>query len=357
MMPPMYILSVSAVSPQQNYEEESFLQDIKEYGKNRLTVIPPNYRNYINPVAIRRMSKLLKMGISTGMNALERAELEAPDAIITGTGKGSMLDMETFLMQMIEQEEEALTPTAFIQSTYNSVNGWLALQTKCTGYNQTYVHRGNSFETALLDTQMYLAESTDKKTVLSGCYEEITDDYLIVKSKAGYWKKELIQNTDLYKNEESEGTLAGEGAASFVMSNEQGDAKCKIASVKTIAVPTPSKITNALKQALSDASLGYGDIEVILCGLNGDVRYNGYYKDILNSHSANTTLATFKHLCGEYDTASGFGLWTAVNILENNTLPESLIRKKGTSSEYKNILLVNHYMDTSASVVLLQSIS
>lgn len=352
----MYILSKSAVSPQQNYEEGDFLQDIKEYSENRLTIIPPNYRNYINPVAIRRMSKLLKMGICTGMNALEKAGLESPDAIITGTGKGSMVDMETFLMQMIEQEEEALTPTAFIQSTYNSVNGWLALQTKCTGYNQTYVHRGNSFEAALLDAQMYLAEHKGKTTVLTGCYEEITDDYLIVKSKAGYWKEEQIENTDLYNHEDTEGTLAGEGAASFVLSNEQTGARCKIASVTTIASPTTSKITQAIKKALSDAGIGYGEVDVMLCGLNGDARYNPYYKDILNSHSATTSLATFKHLCGEYDTASGFGLWAAINILENNTLPEPLIRKKGTSSDYKNVLLVNHYMDTSASVILLQNV-
>ena len=145
MMQPIYISSGSIISPQQHFEDEGFLLDIKSTDAEALYITDPNYRNYINPVAIRRMSKMLKMGISTGMNCLKQAGIETPDAIITGTGRGSMLDMEQFLLDMIKLEEEALTPTAFIQSTYNSVNGWLALKTKCKGYSQTYVHRGTSF--------------------------------------------------------------------------------------------------------------------------------------------------------------------------------------------------------------------
>ncbi|KAK6021762.1 Beta-ketoacyl synthase protein, partial [Ostertagia ostertagi] len=163
----------------------------------------PDYRPFINPVAIRRMSRLMKMAISAAVQCINEAELMAPDAIITGTGRGSMTDTEHFLNDMIRLEEGAMNPTSFIQSTYNSPNGWIAMLLKCTAYNQTYVHRGSSLELALLDAQLILAEGgEDTRNVLAGSYDELTDDYFLVKGKINYWKDiippslELLQHTD-----------------------------------------------------------------------------------------------------------------------------------------------------------------
>src|SRR5690606_27512480 len=138
----------------------------------KLFVQEPDYREFINPVAIRRMSRLIKMGIGCGMKALQEANVKKPDAIITGTGLGSMTDTEKFLKDMILLKEEALNPTYFIQSTYNSINGWISLQTKSTGYSQTYVHRGLSIEMALLDAQLFLNETEEDKYVLAGGFDE-----------------------------------------------------------------------------------------------------------------------------------------------------------------------------------------
>ncbi len=44
-----------------------------------------------------------------------------PGAIITGTALGCLEDTVTFLTRMIELNEELLPPTAFIQSTHNTV--------------------------------------------------------------------------------------------------------------------------------------------------------------------------------------------------------------------------------------------
>ena len=49
-----------------------------------------------------------------------------------------------------------LTPTSFIQSTHNTVGGQIALELQCKGYNFTYVHGSNSFESALLDAKLQL---------------------------------------------------------------------------------------------------------------------------------------------------------------------------------------------------------
>src|SRR5690606_27841623 len=78
-----------------------------------------------------------------------------------------------FLSKMTEQKEQMLTPTAFIQSTHNTVGGQIALVNGCNGPNLTYVHRGHSFEHALLHAYLYLRHHPDD-TVLAGGIDELT---------------------------------------------------------------------------------------------------------------------------------------------------------------------------------------
>lgn len=127
MTQPMYIISACAISAQHTYNEADFLSPVMSYDDGRLFVVDPDYTKYISPVAIRRMSRMLKRGITAGMRCLEDAAVKTPDGIILGTSRGSVTDMELFLHDMIKMEEQALNPTSFIQSTYNSVNGWLAM--------------------------------------------------------------------------------------------------------------------------------------------------------------------------------------------------------------------------------------
>ncbi len=356
MMQPVYILSASSISPQQHFEEEGFLNNINHTDNGKLYIVHPNYRDYINPVAIRRMSKLLKMGISTGMNALKKAGIDSPDAIITGTGRGSMVDMEQFLLDMIRLKEEALTPTAFIQSTYNSVNGWLALKTKCKGYNQTFVHRGGSFDLAMLDAQLLLSEAEEAQTVLVGCYDEITDDYVRVKDKVGYWKNPVPTNSvDLFEHKDTEGTIAGEGSAFFTLSNRPDNAICKLSAIQTLQDASIDDIGSAISNMLSKHGLKHDDIDIVLCGNNGDTKQENTYVQVCNLFSDTTTSAVFKHLCGEYDTSSGFATWIASEIFNTQRIPEILIEKKGRSNKLSNILLINSYILNNTSLLLFQS--
>lgn len=356
MINPVYISSASVTSPQQHFEEVGFLQNLTVTDNGALYVKEPNFRKYINPVAIRRMSKLLKMGISTGMNALEQAGISKPDAIITGTGRGSMVDTEAFLINMIEQDEEALTPTSFIQSTYNSVNGWLALQTKSNGYNQTYVNRGTSFELSLFDAQMLLNESEDIQYALVGCFDEVTPDYIIVKSKVGYWKIPAPQNLQLLQNSNTPGTIAGEGSAFFTVTNNAASALCRLLCIEMMQDANQGEIGDMIDHKLAEQGLLLTDIDVLLCGMNGDSRQQGMYTYLERKLDANTSVAAFKHLCGEYDTSSGFATWAATQVFAMQDLPEVMVVKRGTHKWIKNILIVNHYILNSTSLILLQAI-
>jgi 3-oxoacyl-(acyl-carrier-protein) synthase len=354
MMKPVYILSASAISPQHSFDREQFLQPVMSSDNGKLYVVDADYRQYINPVAIRRMSKVIKMGISAAMNSLQQAGITTPDAVITGTGMGSMLDMERFLKDMINLNEEALNPTYFIQSTYNSINGWIALQTKCNGYNQTFVHRGLSLELSLLDAQLFLTEADEKQTVLAGCFDEMTEEYFFIKNKIDYWKKEIPNSLDLLKHNNTTGSIGGEGAAFFTLSNEQESAICAIKEIKTFQDIEVSEVQTGLQQLLSAHSLSASDIDIMLCGMNGDSRQLAVY-DMAMDELPNATVCVFKQLIGEYATASGFAVWLASELFRKQTIPQEIIYKKKDTTSIKHMLIVNHYITGSISLILLST--
>lgn len=363
MMKPVYILSASAISPQHSFDRALFLQPVMSSDNGKLYVVDADYRQYINPVAIRRMSKVIKMGISAAMNSLQQAGVTCPDAVITGTGMGSMLDMERFLKDMIELKEEALNPTYFIQSTYNSINGWVALQTKCNGYNQTFVHRGLSMELSLLDAQLFLTEADEQQTVLVGCFDEMTEEYFFIKNKIDYWKKDIPNSLDLLKHNDTAGTIGGEGAAFFTLSNEPGNAVCAIKAIKTFQDAGIGEIQDGLQGLLTEHSLSAGDIDVMLCGMNGDNRQQDVY-DMAMREVPGATVAVFKHLIGEYATTSGFALWLASELFRTQAVPQELIHgevvgqagvvgQATNNGDIRHILVVNHYITGSVSLMLL----
>src|SRR5476651_2022650 len=116
-----YIKSAAAISAQKTLGRDGFLTNIIEYHGTRLKAIEPDYKEYIDPKQIRRMSHVIKMGVATAMDCLKSAGIDQPDAIITGTAFGIMEDTVTFLTRIVEMHEEMLPPTAFIQSTHNTV--------------------------------------------------------------------------------------------------------------------------------------------------------------------------------------------------------------------------------------------
>ena len=130
-------------------------------------------REYLSPGEARRMGKLLKAATVTSLKALRQAGVECPDAIITATAYGMLETSEKFLLDMLENGEETLSPTLFMQSTHNTIGSSIAIRTKCHGYNVTYTQGKDSLQWALRDARR-LIETGRAKTVLVGCHDEAT---------------------------------------------------------------------------------------------------------------------------------------------------------------------------------------
>lgn len=351
-MQPLYINSSACISPQETFGSELHFQ--KQYDTPLLQCIEPDFRKYINPVQIRRMSKVLKMGFSTAIECLNNAGDALIDAIILGTGKGSMEDTEQFLHSIRTYQETALNATHFIHSTYNQVNGAVALQRKINSYNITYVHRAFSFEHCLIDAQLHFMED-NCHNILVGSFDEMTQEHYVVKSHWDFWKKEQhISNFELIQSN-TNGTIAGEGAMFMVLSRTPSDAGICIREVQTMYKPNQDSILQNIHKILKKHQLEMNDIDVFISGYNGDVRFKNAY-DGVHPLFNNIPIAFTKHLSGEYDTASSFMTWMAHSILEKQHVPDELLSPKKSKAPIRNVLIYNNYYNVNASLILLQKL-
>ncbi len=131
----------------------------------------PDFRQLFSPLEARRMGRLLKRAVWTSRKALDEAGLEMPDAIVTGTDFGSMIQSEAFLGALKQGGDATPRPTNFMQSTHNTIGSLIAIQLGCHGYNATFSHKGNSFQSALQDAWMQISLG-DIDTALVGWFDE-----------------------------------------------------------------------------------------------------------------------------------------------------------------------------------------
>lgn len=141
-----------------------------------------------DPTLRRRMSRIVKMATATAFECAGGVQGIADlDAIVTATGLGCLADSERFLEQVHRMGGQMLNPTPFIQSTFNTVGAQIALLAKNQCYNMTYVHRGRSFESALLDAMLQLQEK-DARRVLVGAFDENTPTQHHIMQRMGFWR-------------------------------------------------------------------------------------------------------------------------------------------------------------------------
>jgi 3-oxoacyl-(acyl-carrier-protein) synthase len=253
---------------------------------------------------------------------------------------------------MILNKEEFLTPTSFIQSTHNTVSAQIALLLKCHNYNFTYVHRGISFESALIDSMMRI-HSNQSSTILSGAADELTSNSFAIMQRLGFWKRKPVNNLQLLEDK-TRGTIAGEGAAFFVLSDQPGEkVYAELKDVETFIYPEEISETELhISDFLARNQLTAGEIDLLITGMNGDPSSDKIYHEVSNQLFRNTGKAYFKHLCGEYHTSVSFALWLASRVMRNQRVPEVVMLQEPITKDFNNILIFNHYRNINHSLIL-----
>ena len=202
----------------------------------------PDYKEVITDVnSRRRMGRLLKMAVWCGLKSLDGVPSERVAGIITSTGAGFMKDTISFGSSIFDREETLLNPSPFMQSTFNTASGYIALIRKIHAYNTTYVQRADGFAASLVDAAMLLDDAGEGNVALVGAFDEVAPEVDVIRQRLGLYRV-------------VDGFLPlGEGAAAFLLS---------------AAMPTDG--SESCPATESSARLGGGDGSESDSGRDGD---------------------------------------------------------------------------------------
>ena len=251
-----YIKKVSTVSPIGDLGENL---NLNTFAANNFNAVEPDYKEVIaNANLRRRMNRMLKMGTYAAMKCLADTDV---DMMLTATSLGSISDTGKMLDTIYSSGETLGNPTAFIQSTFNTLAGNIA-QLKSTHIpNVTFVNRGETVANALGYAQVKL--SCDADNILYVSSDEKTE----------------LSETVLKKFHLSANGMYGEGSTAMILSSEKTGALAEIVF---------SKCGIDVMSALKELGMPMEDVEIL----------------------------DYKRWCGEYATALAFGVALAARMLE-----------------------------------------
>lgn len=326
-----YVNSIEQVSCQKPLSDEWFDSPCI-YEEKYVRAQEPDTKELIVPSEARRMSKILRRMVCTAITALNNSKIKQPDAIITGTGMGCMENSEKFLIDLIRFGEQCLKPTLFMQSTHNTISSLIAIILKCHGYNNTYSHRGISFDSALFDAWLQIRGGMIR-TALVGSHDEVTPfmDLVLERTHPEY-------------------TVVSEASVSAMLSCFTNDnAICEVADARLFHRPDFSTIANQLNE---------DENNLVMLGVNGNRINDEPYKMLISSLAFTPYTLQYKNIFGDNFSASALGFYAAVKILEKQRIPQFL--NWGNDSEYdrqiKNITLLNHTDGASWSMIRLKKV-
>lgn len=273
-------------------------------GQALLPAVEPDYKNIITDANLRRrMSRIVKMGVACGLECIGTDPAESIGGIITATGLGCLTDTKKFMNNLIDQEEQLLNPTPFIQSTFNTVGAQIAQIKGIHGYNMTHVNRERSFDNALIDAIMLLDEERDKQ-VLVGAFDELTPE-----------SYDICQRLGMYRT-----YRAGEGATFFLLSNTRPSIRYRrpthITSCVVYNNDDPMETLGNLLELLEKIDRGFKDIDYLIT--NACQPLSEVYSDLTHIMPRTAQCIFYKEKCGEYPTSMAYAVWYAQQILRRN---------------------------------------
>ena len=166
-----YIHSISSITHQDSFRTKNVCDHLTIL-EGESDIVAPDFKEFIPPASLRRLSPVLRMGLAASIECKNQIETDF-DAIVVGTGLGCLKDTEKFLSTFLTSTSDFVSPTAFIQSTHNTIGGQISLGLGNHAYNMTHTQNNLSFEVSLLDAMMLINEG--KKNVLVGAADEKID--------------------------------------------------------------------------------------------------------------------------------------------------------------------------------------
>lgn len=295
----VFVQARAQVSVQQPLCDQWMTQPIA-YDSAYQRALEADYKAFLDPMASRRMGKILKRAIATSCTVVAQSGIAQPDAIITGTGLGCLENTEKFLAALANDGESFLQPTFFINSTHNTISSHIAVHLHCHGYNNTYVHGHISFESALLDAFMQFQLGRIHSALVGG-HDEMTPDLYRIFQRTGLWQN----------------AMASETAVSFMLADTRTpQSMAEIKGIEIMCHPSENRMHQAREALCRQAGM---DPQTVVP----------------------FPVASIRTLFGHSFTASAYDLYAAVAFLQAGKAPAYLIENRDHYGDNASLILVS----------------
>ncbi|MDR1331500.1 MAG: beta-ketoacyl synthase chain length factor [Tannerella sp.] len=342
MLEHIYISAAKQISAQSPLTDDWMTRPLR-YGEAFVPAVDPDYRPFFPSNTARRLGKILKRALLVSRQAMQAAEVDVPDAIITGTGFGCIENTEIFLGAMVKEGESLLKPTHFMQSTHNTISSLIAIDCRCHGYNMTYSHKALSFECALLDAFIRLRNG-DAANVLAGGHDELTPNFHAILQRP-----ERLDAGTAFRSETAVGMM--------LTGRPVPNALCRFDGIETFYRPGAPQLKQALDGMLAQAGCRYEDVDAVLTGCNGMPADEEAYRQWCAELFPGKARLRYKHLFGESFTSSAAGVYVAATCLHRQQIPAHLFADEGHAAlhDAKHLLLYHLFENRTHSLILLSS--
>jgi hypothetical protein len=137
----------------------------------------------------------------------------------------------------------------------------------------------------------------------------------------------------------------------FRVNNSMDSAAARFEAVQFLHTGNPEEMQRFLLEFMRRYAPDE-DIDLLVSGENGDSRLLNWYAACEELLLPEVTIARFKHMSGEYATATAMALWLACRILNDGNIPNHMIKRQTGRKNFKKILIYNTYKGMQHSFML-----
>src|SRR5690606_19346841 len=184
---------------------------------------------------------------------------------------------------------------------------------------------------------------------LVGGVDEISSYNYNIDYLAGWYDK-TKSNEGLY-NSNTPRTIAGEGACMFLVNDAAAGSLARLEAIEAFQSSDKQQVETRFRQFL-DAYAPDINHTLFISGENGDSRFLPGYATCEFAIGSSIPVARFKHLSGEYPTASSFALWLACQALKEQGLPAHVYKNEHNLTQIDRVIIYNQYQGIQHSLLL-----
>ena len=279
-------------------------------------------RDFINPMKMRRMNVLSRLGVAAAKLAIEDCGVAPPPetGVAIGTAFGPVQTSVEYMQEYVEKGASLAPPQLFAESVANAPGSHIAIEWGLRGFNVTITQRESSAMAAAMYAATQLAKGSTSAALIGGV-EEANEMLFSVLDRIG-----------ALAYDDHEGLILGEGSAMLVAGAGTrqpygwlagfGIARDTTAPISDWGTDS-NAVVAAMRAAMQDAEVE--KVDAVFVSANGSPRGDVLERRALAQLFGEVETVPTKHVFGEYAAGGALQLVAALLALDQGRYDNVLV--------------------------------